>query len=138
MLKNRYSLICIAMILFVLAGCSGSNATVTVGLAETFTISVGHTANITGQDMTVTFNRVIGDNRCPQNATCVWEGVASSETTFSYQGQDYIIVLNSPGLTSQASDTFVDYTVTYSLNPYPRQGEQISPNDYALTMSITK
>ena len=138
MLKIRHSLMCIAMILFILGGCSGNKAAVTVGLGETFTIGVNQTANISGQDMTVTFNGVIGDNRCPQNATCVWEGVASSKTTFNYKGQDYVIVLNSPGLTSEASDTFVEYNLTYSLNPYPRQGEEISPGDYELTLSITK
>jgi len=110
----------------------------TVGLGETFTIGVGQSAQITGEDMMITFNGVIGDSRCPQNVTCVWEGVASSNITIVYQGNDYTVVLNSPGITERATDTFIDYTLTYNLNPYPREGEEISPNEYRLNMTLTK
>ena len=126
-----------AIIFFSFAGCSNNQAAVTAGLGEVFTIGVGQSAQITGEDMTLKFNEVIGDSRCAQNVTCVWEGVASSKVTITYQGKEYTIVLNEPGLTDQAEDTFFDYTITYSLNPYPREGESISPNDYVLTLKLT-
>ena len=88
--------------------------------------------------MTITFNEVIGDSRCPQNVTCVWEGVASIKITITYRGENHSTVLNQPGLTEQATDTFIDYTLNYGLNPYPREGEEISPNDYRLTLTLTK
>ena len=138
MVRLRYSLICIAMVLVALTGCSGNKVAVTVGLGEIFTIGVGQSAQITGEDMTVTFNGVIGDSRCPQNVTCVWQGVASNNTTIVYQDKDYTVVLNSPGLTEQAKETFINYTLIYSLSPYPREGEEISPKDYQLTLKITK
>ena len=90
------------------------------------------------EDMTVKFNEVIGDSRCPQNVTCIWEGVASSKITITFRGREYSIVLNLPGLTDQAEDTFIDYTITYSLNPYPIEGEDISPDDYRLTLKLTR
>jgi len=138
MVRLRHSLIFIAMVLVALTGCSGNKVAVTAGLGEIFTIGVGKSAQITGEDMTVTFNGVIGDSRCPQNVTCVWEGVASSNITIVYQDREYTVVLSSPGLTDQARETFIDYTLTYSLNPYPREGEEISPKDYRLTLAITK
>ena len=138
MTKLRCLLVCIAVVFIALAGCSGNKEAVTVGLGETFTIGVGQTARITGEDMTVNFKGVIGDSRCPQNVTCVWEGVASSKTTIVYQGKEYTIVLNSRGLTVEAKETFINYTFTYSLNPYPREGEEISPKDYRLTLKITR
>ena len=127
-----------AIISFSFAGCSNNQVAVTVDLGEVFTIRVGQSARITGEDMTVKFNEVIGDSRCPQNVTCVWEGVASSKITVTYQGREYPIVLNQPGLTEQSEDKFIDYTITYSLNPYPREGEDISSNDYRLTLKLTK
>jgi len=136
--RLRYLLIFAVITLISFTACSNNKVAVTVGLDETFTIGVGQSARITGEDMTVTFNGVVGDSRCPQNVTCVWEGVASSNTTIVYQGKDYTVVLNSPGLTEQAKETFVNYTLTYSLNPYPREGEEISPKDYRLTLKIAK
>ena len=138
MTRLWYLLISIAVVFIALAGCSGNKEAVAVGLGETFTIGVGQTARITGEDMTVTFNGVIGDSRCPQNVTCVWEGVASSKTTIVYQGKEYTIVLNSPGLTEEAKVAFINYTLSYSLNPYPIEGKEIASKDYRLTMVITR
>ena len=127
-----------AIAIFPSTGCSNNQVAVTIGLGEEFTIGVGDSAQIAGEDMTITFNEVIGDSRCPQNVTCVWEGVASSKITITYRGENHSTVLNQPGLTEKATDTFIDYTLTYSLNPYPREGKEISPNEYRLTLTITK
>lgn len=138
MKRLRYLLIFATIALISSTGCSNNQIAVTVGLGETFTIGVGQSARITGEDMTITFNEVIGDSRCPQNVTCIWEGVASSNVTIMYRGKNYSIVLDQPGLTEQAEDTFMNYTLTYSLNPYPREGEEISTNEYLLTLTLTK
>ena len=136
MARLRYLLILFTIVLISLTGCSKNHFT--VGLGEVFTIGVGDSAQIAGEDMTVTFNEVLGDSRCPQDVTCVWEGVASSSVTIVYRGENYSIVLSQPGLTEQAEDTFIGYTITYSLNPYPREGGEISPDEYRLTMTLTK
>jgi len=88
--------------------------------------------------MVITFDEVIGDSRCPRNVTCIWAGVAISRVTIKYKGVNYSLALNQPGLTEQAKEVFIDYTLNYSLNPYPVAGKEISPRDYRLTMSITK
>ena len=138
MARLRHLLIFAAIVLISLTGCSKNQVAVTVGLGEVFTIGVGKSARITGEDMVVTFNEVIGDSRCPQNVTCVWEGVASSHVTINYQEKDYALVLNQPGLTEQAKETFIHYTLTYSLNPYPMEGEEIPPKEYLLTLTVTR
>jgi len=138
MARLRYLLIFATIVLISLTGCSNNQIAVTVGLGEVFTIGVGKSARIVGEDMTVTFNKVIGDSRCPQNVTCIWEGVASSDVTIMYRGENYSIVLSQPGLTEQTEDTFIDYTLIYSLSPYPREGEEIAANDYRLTLTLTK
>ena len=138
MARLRYLLIFTAIVLITFTGCADNKVAVTAGLGEIFTIGVGQSARITGEDMIVTFNGVNDDSRCPQNVTCVWEGVASSNVTITHKGVNYSIVLNQPGLTEQAEDTFINYMLTYSLNPYPREGEEISPNEYRLTLTLTK
>jgi len=138
MKRLRYVIICAVVVFVFLAGCDGNQMPITVGLGEVFTIGVGQSAQIASEDMEVTFIEVIGDSRCPQNVNCVWEGVASSHVKITHEGVDYSIVLNQPGLTEQASEVFINYTVTYSLNPYPREGEEIPPKDYLLTLNVTK
>jgi hypothetical protein len=138
MKRLRYVIICAVVAFVFLAGCDGNQMPITVGLGEVFTIGVGQSAQIASEDMEVTFIEVIGDSRCPQNVNCVWEGVASSHVKITHEGVDYSIVLNQPGLTEQASEVFINYTVTYSLNPYPREGEEIPPKDYLLTLNVTK
>jgi len=138
MKRLRYIVIFAAIVSVLLAGCDENQMPITVGLGEVFTIGVGQSARIAIEDMEVTFIEVIGDSRCPQNVNCVWEGVASSHIKITHQDVDYSIVLNQPGLTEQANETFIDYTLTYSLNPYPREGEEIPPKDYQLTLNVTK
>ena len=136
-IKFRYLLVLVTIALIPMAGCSNKKITVTAGVGEVFTIGINQSAQITGEDMTIKFDEVIGDSRCPQNVTCVWQGVASSRITINYQGTDYSIVLNMPGLTDKAEETFAHYTLTYNLNPYPREGEKISPKEYRLTLTVT-
>ena len=135
--KFGYLLVLVTIALIPMAGCSNNQIAVTAGVGEVFTIGINQSAQITGEDMTIKFDEVIGDSRCPQNVTCVWQGVASSRITINYQGTDYSIVLNMPGLTDKAEEIFAHYTLTYNLNPYPREGEQISLKEYRLTLTVT-
>ncbi|MBN1455808.1 MAG: hypothetical protein JW945_06135 [Methanomicrobia archaeon] len=128
----------VIILLISVTGCVRNQGDVTVGLGEVFTIGVGQSARITGEDMVITFEEVIGDSRCPQNVVCVWEGVASSHVRITHQGTSYSLVLNQPGLTEQAQEHFINYTLTFSLHPYPRAGEEISPGEYRLTLTVTK
>jgi len=135
--KFRYLLVLVTIALIPMTGCSNKQIAVTAGVGEVFTIGISQSARITGEDMTIKFDEVIGDSRCSQNVTCVWQGVASSRITINYQGTDYSIVLNMPGLTDKAEETFAHYTLTYNLSPYPREGEKISPKEYRLTLTVT-
>ncbi len=136
--RLRYLLLFTVIGLISFTVCCNNQTALTVSPGEAFTLGAGQSARIAGEDMTVTFKGVTGDSRCPQNVTCIWEGVATSDVMIVYLGKDYAIVLNSPGLTEQATEKFMDYTITYSLDPYPRAGEDISPGDYRLTLSFTR
>ena len=128
----------LAVILVGVGGCFKNQVAVTVGLGENFTIGIGKSARITGEDMVITFDEVIGDSRCPQNVTCVWAGVASMRVTIIRQNVNYSMALNESGLAEQSQADFIDYTLTYSLNPYPIAGKEISSKEYRLTMTVTK
>jgi hypothetical protein len=138
LMRLPYLLIFLPIILISLLGCTRNQIDATIGVGEIFTIGVGQSARINGEDMEITFDEVIGDSRCPKNVTCVWAGVASSRVTIIHKGVNYSLALNQPGLTEQAKEIFIDYTLNYSLNPYPIAGKEISHKDYRLTISLTK
>jgi hypothetical protein len=133
-----YILLLLPIILFVWTGCTSNQAAVKAELGAKVTIGVGQGASITGQDLLVTFNEMIGDSRCPEGATCIWAGVASARVTILHQGKSYAMALNQPGLTEQATAAFADYTLTFSLAPYPKVGGEIALKDYKLTLTLTR
>jgi len=133
-----YLVILVITLLISVTGCVRNQAEVTAEPGEVFTIGIGQSARITGEDLVITFEEVIGDSRCPRDVVCVWEGVASSHVRITHQGTSYSLVLNQPGLTEQAQEAFINYTLTFSLHPYPRAGEEISAGEYRLTLTVSK
>src|SRR5215813_14151309 len=41
------------------------------------TLTVGQSVKVTGTDMTVTFEEIAEDSRCPTGTTCIWAGDAT-------------------------------------------------------------
>jgi hypothetical protein len=63
----------LVLLAFAAAGCSGPTE---VDLGEDFTLAIGGSATIEGTRVTVTFEDVLDDSRCPVNADCLWPGEA--------------------------------------------------------------
>ena len=137
-IKLWFLLILLPVLLTAFSGCAGNAAVVKAGIGETFTIGIGQTAQITDEDMVITFNEIIGDSRCPKGVTCIWAGVVSARVTIDYKGDSYPLALNQPGLTSPVTEVFFNYTLTYDISPYPTAGEALSDKDYRLTVTLTK
>jgi hypothetical protein len=133
-----YLLLILPVVLFAVSGCSGNQAAVKAGTGESFTIGVGQSGQVTGEDMVITFDEVIGDSRCPKNVTCIWAGIVSSQVTIAFKGDKYPMALNQPGLTDQAIASFMGYTLTFRIDPYPQEGETIAAKDYKMTLTVTK
>jgi len=126
------------VLVLVAAGCAGSNPVTTARLDEPFTIGIGQSASLADEEMVITFVKVIGDSRCPKDAVCIWSGVCSFEVSITYRGKDYPLALKQPGLTDQAEDMFFDYDLTFRIDPYPSASEPVDPEDYQLTMTVSK
>ena len=122
----------------VVAGCTGSGGVVYVRTGEAFTLGIGQSARVSGEDLVITFEEVTGDSRCPREVMCVWAGEAKIRIRMIQQGTPATLVLSQPGLTETAQETAGDYTLTFNLEPYPVAGETISPDRYRLTMTVTR
>jgi len=133
---------CIAMILLfisvILLGCSGVPSAVDAGIGEEVTLSVGQSIRINEEGLTITFDEVIGDSRCPRNVTCIWAGVASIRITIDSHDDNYSLALNLPGLVENDGYEFAGYMLVYSLDPYPEAGRAVSEKDYKLILTVKK
>jgi hypothetical protein len=119
-------------------GCVSSKPIVKAKPGEKFTIGVGDSAEITDEDLVITFVEVIGDSRCPKDAVCIWSGVVSFQVNIKYRGTTYPLALKQPGLTDQAEDRFFNYDLTFRIDPWPSAGDPVKPKDYQLTLTVRK
>jgi len=111
---------------------------ITASLGQEFTLPVGKTATIDGENLTLKFIEVFGDSRCPKGVECVWVGEALCRMLFTYAGSPAEMDLTQPGGDVAARDYFINYKISFKLEPYPQEGQQIAPSEYRLVMTVTK
>ena len=115
--------------------CSSSGPQTQLG--KEFTLTEGQTIAINGQDLSINFVKVSADSRCPAGVTCVQAGNAKCDVVFTYKGLEYPVTLTDE-VSPESDVVFMAYKVTFSLDPYPKSGTQIAPEDYKLNMTVTK
>lgn len=108
------------LMLFIFSACS-KYKTCPVILGEAFTISNNNSACNETNNFTITFNKVENDSRCPTNAICFWEGVATIKLTLKKENIEYPFTLHTQSLPQYNTDTVVaGYKIKLmELNPYP-------------------
>ena len=138
MIKHILALIAL-LILAVLCGCQGSDGTIKASLNQEFTLSIGQTAGLTGEPLTIQFVEIQDDSRCPKGAMCIWQGRVSAVLQVSDVSDSIRIVLTEPGLSDQyGRGTYKKYEFTSHVQPYPELGKQIAIDDYRILLTIKK
>jgi len=140
MLKAWFSLSIILLLgLFFLAGCSAETEAVKANLGQEFSLSLGQTTVIEGEELELKFLEVISDSRCAKDVTCIWQGQASCLVEITYFESLHRVTLTQPGLTAEPSEIdFKEFNISFSLTPYPEAGKEIKEGDYRLQLVITK
>jgi hypothetical protein len=119
-----------------LGGCTGSSTMPgQLPLGQSFELRAGTSASL--QDgLTVAFETVQSDSRCPMDAICVWAGDAIVAVRLSQSGGDQAareLHVNPSG--SEAP--YLTYSIKLvTLQPYPRSDRPIEPNDYVATFTV--
>jgi hypothetical protein len=69
-----------------------------VGLDQQFSLSLGQSIMIAGENLVIKFVEVISDGRCPKGAICIWPGEANCLTEITTRPESiYLKVLTQPG-----------------------------------------
>ncbi len=136
-MKKHIILAVIGLALLLPAGCRGMD-TISAAPGEEFALAPAQAAVIDGAAMKIRFEDVTGDSRCPEGATCIWEGEASIPVKITYAGVVNDLALVQPGGGAAAEAGFGSYVLTFNLTPYPQAGQEIEPPDYRLHMKVTR
>jgi hypothetical protein len=107
-------------------------------MAETFELRVGGSAVIAGSGLTVTFQKVSGDSRCPQRTTCVWAGDAIVLLSVTRDGQEAVTLELHTNLSMKKDEAPYDgLTVKLiELKPYPVGDERIIADRYVVALRV--
>jgi hypothetical protein len=85
--------------------------------------------------VSVHFDRVTEDSRCPFGVTCVWEGNGRIELTVSDGVDTQALGLNTS--TPPTEEDFGGFTIRLDqLDPYPQASRPTRPSSYVATIAV--
>ena len=109
---------------------SGPTASPSVGpgaeINQPVELAPGQSTQVSG--LRVTFEGVMGDSRCPQDVTCVWQGDAVVRLSLRHPQATGTKDLHTAGPTSTDFQGIVIELVR--LDPAPLSTQQIAPESY--------
>ena len=140
-----------AIAFFALAACNGTDATApqvapeapaaaassAATLDQPFTLRVGQQVTIAGEALTVRFEGVPSDSRCPTGVQCIWAGDATVQVVLSKDGKAAGFELHTN--LDPKTATYLNYTIELvSLAPYPTTKGPIPQSQYRATFIVRK
>ncbi len=127
------------LVLLLSFGCVGQAGEIMANLGQEIELKIGQTVSIEGEQFKVKFVEVVNDSRCPDGATCIWQGEVSCIVEITYFESLHYKTLTQPGLTQESSRVvFKEYSITFNVRPYPELGKDIKTNEYRLQLVIEK
>jgi hypothetical protein len=104
---------------------------------EEVTLKVGELVTVSGTSLAIEFSSVTNDSRCPIDVVCVWAGNAETEMAFHVPGSPVTVgYLNT--FEEPREFSYAGYLIRLKdLKPYPKEGMEIDPNEYEVTLAVT-
>ena len=122
-------------------------------LDEPFPLAYGSTAALDDGNLTVTFEGIVEDSRCPSDVMCAWSGQVIAALRIEAAGEDAqtvelggitdsegILDAQRPGLTITPTAAVGEYTVELlAATPYPAHAaEPPSKAEYTLSLVVRR
>jgi hypothetical protein len=118
-------------------GCAGSPTEPSrLTLGQPFELRRGSSAMLP-DGLTIVFEDVKSDSRCPMNAICVWVGDATVAVSLSQVSGEPVARELHTFPASGSETSYLAYSISLvSLAPYPRTDRKIQPEDYVATLTV--
>jgi hypothetical protein len=120
-----------------LAACSDKSPATPSPVARDVTLAPGQTASIEEAAISIRFQGVTGDSRCPGDAICITGGSAQVHIeVIPARGDRQPYVLHTGDLRPVSHG---DLTIGLKeLSPYPFVSRPIQPSDYRAKLTVTR
>jgi hypothetical protein len=119
-------------------GCTAVTSSAPVVAADTdFEVPHGGSVRISGSALTVTFDSVSEDSRCPTDVQCVWEGNATLHLTVDSATLSRRAELRTSGVRQPAS-AYGFLIELRALRPVPTTQARPRQQDYIATLRVTR
>jgi hypothetical protein len=107
----------LAFLITALTACKKSNT----GIGENSVTEGQCLNNIKSRGISVCFNNLEEDSRCPINAVCIWRGVAIANLTFKNGAKEVTFKLADYTFPGFINDTTIDNVriILKKVSPYP-------------------
>ena len=120
-----------------LATACSKDVAVKAYLNQQIRLPVGQTVVINGEGLSLKFEEVTADSRCPTGVQCIWVGEAKCQTTVTLKEKSSPLVLTVNG-GSDSPTVFEGYTFKVNVEPYPQAGTTIDKASYVMVLTVTK
>jgi len=130
----RFGLVLVGLIV---VGCFSKSPTSPSGFFFEVTLAPGQTTAVDGATISIVFQGVSGDSRCPVNVACVTGGDALVKIeVIPTSGNRLPYELHTGSMQPVRHD---DLTIALvELTPYPFSGRSIEPAEYRAKIKITR
>ena len=126
----------LGLCLLSVTACEGSPTGPTTTLNTEFTLAPGQTLGIDGTSLTLRFNSVSGDSRCPADALCIQGGSASVRITALSDRSTRDYELRTGDMRPVQHDGLTVALV--QLAPYPFSSRTIQPDEYRAMLKVVR
>ncbi len=129
----------LALVAILLAPACSESPTEPAGpsLGERFSLGVGESVTIKSQRVTIGFERLVADSRCPEDVVCIWAGEAVVALSWETRGTSASSFQLSTLFAPQT--TISGYGITLrGVTPVPRSNVRIDPGSYRVELVVTK
>ena len=106
-----------------------------IPIVEGDSAEIGVTQAKTISGITIRFNALVADYRCPSDAECMEAGAVVANVTYTHDGETR--VFNMPS--DEVPQEFSGYAISIiDIQPSLRSNEKIDPMDYRVTFRVVK
>ena len=136
-MKKALALVPVLLVAAIVVSCISAQPAYPLG--QQFSLAIGETAGISGEDLAIRFVDVAGDSRCPTGVVCIWAGQVDCLVDLTSGGSTTRAQFTEPGLTTSAgAQSFKAFQFSFTVAPYPEAGKPIARGDYRLNITVSK
>jgi hypothetical protein len=127
----------VVLCLLAVTGCSEKAPTTPSPVAREVVLAPGQVAGISEAGISVRFDGVSGDSRCPADAICIQGGDALVKiVVIPNRGSEQAYALHTGDMRPVSH---ADLTISLvELTPYPFSARPIQPGDYRATLKVAR